>query len=76
MYRYALRPLLRPIARRARAFLLAEVRADIAEVRRALYGAGPDGGAAPFTPNLIKSIEAALLTIALEQSRDRERRHL
>ena len=30
----------------------------------------------PLTPNLIKSIEAALLTIALEQSRDRERRHL
>jgi SAM-dependent methyltransferase len=72
VYRYTLRPLLRPIARRTRAFLLAEVRADIADVRRALYGEGPDGAITPLNANLAKGIEAALLTLAIEQRRDRE----
>jgi SAM-dependent methyltransferase len=38
VYRHVLQPLVRPIARRARRFLLAEVHADIAETRHALAG--------------------------------------
>jgi len=75
VYQHALKPLLKPFARRARRFLLAEVHEELAQIHRTLdemrASAQPGAvGSARIETNLVRSIESALITMALDRRSD------
>jgi FkbM family methyltransferase len=65
VYRHIVLPLVRPTARRIRAYLVAGLDRDIAELRRISESRSIDG-------QVIKSIESALMTLALDRRRDQD----
>jgi len=65
VYRHIVLPLARPIARRTRSYLVAELHRDLADLRRIIESASIDA-------QVIRSIESALLTLALDRRRDQD----